>query len=67
MDVTNKTKVPLFAVLVSLPVLVSAIIWLTNIDAKASGAQDELKGMRSIVQEILVRVIRIEEQIKHKE
>lgn len=64
MDITEKTKVPLFAVLVSLPVLVGGILWLATIDSKASGAQEELKGLKTMVSEILVRVIRIEEQIK---
>ena len=64
MDITDKTKVSLFAVLVSVPVLVGGIVWLTTIDAKASGAQEELKGVKEMLVDVRERVIRIEEQVK---
>jgi len=62
MDISEKTKVPLFAVLASSPFIIGAILWMTSIDAKASAA----KEIYPMVQNILERVIRIEENLKNQ-
>lgn len=71
-DIDEKTKVPLFAVLASIPILVGGIIWLTAIYAQVveatriNAVQDEtLKDQGKILIDIQERVIRIEERVKH--
>lgn len=64
MEITEKTQISLFAILASLPFITGAIIWLSTIDSKASAAQDEIKYMRVVVQDIRDTLIRIEERIK---
>lgn len=64
MDITDKTKISFFAVLCSVPILVGGILWLANIDAKATAASIEAKSMREMVLDIHDRIIRIEEHLK---
>ncbi len=62
--IDDKTKISLYAVLASIPFLIGGMIWLTSIEAKASAAQDELRNLRPLVEEIKERVIRIDESLK---
>ena len=63
-EINEKTKVGLFAVLGSLPILVGGIIWLTTIDSKAAAAQEQIKGVVGLLMDVRERVIRIEERQK---
>lgn len=70
MDLSEKTKIPLFAVLAALPILAGFIFWLSTIYAMASDAhrdnqlQDEkIEQTRELLLEIRERTIRIEEKI----
>lgn len=65
-SIDDKTKIPLFAVICSLPFLVGAIVWLTAIAAKADSAQEEIQGLKSLVLDIRERVIRIESGIEYQ-
>lgn len=60
MTIDDKTKISLYAVMVSLPAIVGAIIWLTTVDNKASAAQDQLKDLTPLIIDVRERVIRIE-------
>lgn len=71
MQIDEKTNIPLFAVVVSLPFLVGAILWLSSVDSKAteakdklSNVQDLLSGVQDKLTDIRERVIRIEDQVK---
>ena len=73
MRLDEKTTIPLAGVLMSLPVLVGGILWLSNIDAKSTQALSEndkheitLNDQGKTLQEIKEAVIRIEEQLKRK-
>ncbi len=65
MRIDQRTHVPLFAVLSAIPFVVGGMFWLTNIDSKASAAQEDLKSLRPLVQEIHDHVLRIEEFLKN--
>lgn len=60
----EKSKIPLFAVICALPFIVGVVIWLANLDAKATAAIIESKSLKEIVLDIHDRVIRIEEHLK---
>jgi hypothetical protein len=64
LEINETTKIPLFAAMAALPVVVGGIIWLTTIDSKASAAQEELRGLKILVIETRDTVIRIEQQLK---
>lgn len=66
MQINEKTSVPLFAVLGALPVFVGFCIWLGSIDSKASAAQEDLKGARALLLDVRERIIRIEDELKHR-
>ena len=66
MHIDEKTKVPLFAVLASVPIIFGGILWLTSIDSKASGAQEELKGVKDMLRDVRERTIRIEQKLTDK-
>lgn len=72
MDLHEKTRVPLFAVLGALPVAVGCMVWLgimfAKIDdtaAKVIVTQDREEKLISMVNDIRERMARIEEDIKH--
>ena len=62
----EQTKVPLYAIAVCCPFLVAAIMWLASVDAKASAAASSSQEIRPMVNEILQRVIRLEEHLKQR-
>ena len=64
MNIDEKTKISLFAALASIPFLVGGIIWLSSIEQKASAAQNDMRDLKPVIEEIRDRVIRIEEQLK---
>lgn len=71
--IDEKTKVPLFAVFVSMPFILGGVLWLTSIDSKASQAKEELQGakqqmesVRATLEDVRDRVIRIEEKVKNR-
>ncbi len=66
MIIDERTRISLFAVAVAIPFLIGGIIWLTTIETKASAAQNDLRDLRPVVEEIRDRVIRIEEQLKRR-
>lgn len=63
-DVDEKTRVPLFAVLGAIPFLVWGAIWIGTVDNKASASQVEIVGLKALLLDVRERVIRIEEQQK---
>lgn len=72
-DITEKTRVPLFAVLVSIPTLLGGMFWLTAIwqqgaeAARVNDRQDrQLNSQTEILNDIRDRVIRIEEHIRKR-
>lgn len=67
MDIDHKSKVPLFAVLISIPVLISCVAYAVTIDWKASSAYQETKDLRSLVLDIKQDLIKIKVHLKIKE
>jgi hypothetical protein len=73
MVISDKTKVPLFAVLAAMPVIFGFIFWLTTIyaatiEAKEANIHQDLKidQTRDILLDIRDRLIRIEERVNRK-
>jgi hypothetical protein len=71
MKIDDKSTIPLFAALGSLPVCIGFIVWLTNIDSKASEAlasgvkiEKRISKQDDLLQDTHDAVIRIEEKIK---
>jgi hypothetical protein len=60
MDISEKTKLPLFAVLVSLPFMIGAIMWFTTVAGDASRASADVKSVRELVLDLRDRMVRIE-------
>jgi len=58
------TSIKLYAVACMIPFLAGGMLWLSNIDAKASAAERETQALRTMMAEVLERTIRIEEQLK---
>lgn len=67
MDLNEKTKIPLFAVLVSLPFVVGFIFWLSTVASDASAAKSETSSIRELVLDIRERIVRIETRLNNKE
>jgi hypothetical protein len=63
-NIDEKTKIPLFAVLGSVPVVIGAVLWLTSIDAKATQAHEEMVGLKALTIDIRERQIRMEQMFK---
>jgi hypothetical protein len=70
MDINGKTKIGLFTVIGSLPVLVGGIMWLTYMSSKVEAAEksndrqdSKIEAQQNILLDIRERVIRIEEKI----
>ncbi len=59
----ENTSVPLWLVFTPIPFLIGGIMWLTTIDGKASAAQDDMKGVKTLLLDVRERVIRIESNI----
>ena len=71
--IDEKTKVPLFAVVISIPFIFGGMLWLTSIDSKASQAKEQLQdaqvqmnAIRTTLDDVRDRVIRIEEKVKKR-
>lgn len=64
MEIDQKTKISLFTALGVLPFLISGIVWLVNVDNKATAASLETASIRSMLGEIRDKLIRIEEHLK---
>lgn len=71
MHITEKTKVPLFMVLIAIPTVVYFIYWLAAISISTANAtkmnevQDQkLDSQTILIMDIRDRVIRIEEKVK---
>lgn len=63
-NIDDKTKIPLYAVIIALPSLAGGILWLSSIDAKASSARDDLQGLKPLVIDIRERQIRLEQMVQ---
>lgn len=63
-NIDDKTKIPLFAVIIAIPFVVGGIAWLTSIDAKATQAKEDLQGLKPLVIDIRERQIRLEQMIQ---
>lgn len=61
MTIDDKTNIPLFAAIASIPCIVGAIIWLTSVDAKATKAAESA----AVILEIRERVIKLEKDIEY--
>jgi len=73
MKIDDKTTLPLFAAIGTLPICIGFIVWLTNIDSKASQAIDSgvkiekrIDRQEQLIVETHDSVIRIEEILKIK-
>jgi hypothetical protein len=73
MDISDKTKIPLFVVVAALPVLFGFVFWLSSIYAAVSTAQDinlkqdiKIDQLYTLLIDIRDRLVRIEEQNKNK-
>ncbi len=60
MNINDKTTIPLFAALLSLPVIIGGILWLTSVDAKATKAAESA----DLISEIHIKVIKIEKDVE---
>ncbi len=72
-DITEKTRVPLFAVILTIPTLLGGMFWLTAIWQQGAEAQRvndrqdrQLNNQTDILNDIRDRVIRIEEHLKKR-
>lgn len=70
MDINEQTRVPLFAVLASIPIIIGFIFWMSSLYASVSQAeitnnkQDvKIDQLYELLIDIRDRVIRIEEKI----
>ncbi len=63
MHIDERSKISLFAVLASLPVLVGGIIWLTTIDNKVNADEAKLEELTELIRETHDKVIVIGVQI----
>lgn len=61
MKIDDKTTIPLFACLVSIPILVGAILWLSSVDAKATKAAESAE----LIGEIHLKVVKMEKDIEY--
>lgn len=61
MKIDDKTTIPLFAFVLSLPCLVGAIFWLTSVDAKATKAAESTE----VILEIRDRIIKVEKDVEY--
>ena len=73
MDISDKTKVPLFAVLALTPIFFGAIFWLSYIYVSLENAnainvkqEDKIDDMRLLMIDVRDRLIRIESEVKYK-
>ena len=64
LSIDAKTSVPLFAVVSLLPFLIGGIVWLTNIDAKASESLRKTKIHDKSLRRIENSLVRLE--VKNK-
>lgn len=72
-ELNNYTKIPLFAVLSVIPMLIVAMFWLTSIYSIAAEAQKtndrqdrQIQNQTEILTDIRDRIIRIEEHLKQR-
>ena len=61
MKIDDKSSIPLFAVLASLPFIIGAIFWLTSVDAKATKAAESSE----VILEIRERIIKVEKDVEY--
>ena len=61
MKLDDKTSIPLYAALATLPFMFGAILWLTSVDAKATKAAESAE----VIIEVRDRVIKIEKDIEY--
>jgi len=73
MTLSDKTTVPLWAVIAIIPTFVGAVAWITFIAHQADASADKIRKLEEmqtkrdeIILEIRERVIRIEEQVKRR-
>lgn len=62
----DKTRIPLFAALGTLPFIVGAILWLSNVDAKATESLEMVKAQDPRLWKIEKSLIRIETKLGTK-
>lgn len=60
MNINDKSTIPLFIALGSLPFIVGAIFWLSSVDAKATSADNKTE----MLYEIRDRLVRIETRLE---
>jgi hypothetical protein len=65
-DIDEKTNIPLFAVIIAVPFLVGAVLWLASVDSKASDAKEQINGIKEMLIDTHDRIIRIEEKVNHR-
>lgn len=70
MEISEKTTIPLFAVLAAVgffaTVFTGAIVWLTTVASDAAAAKAEVTGLRPLVIDVRERLIRVETSINKK-
>ena len=60
MNIDSKTNISLFAVLTGLPIIITASIWLYNIDAKASESLHKTQVHDQVLRRMEKSLVRIE-------
>jgi hypothetical protein len=65
--IDDKTQISLYAVIGCIPILVGGLIWLTNIDAKASAAQIDLQNTKELLKQALTKLEKIDSRLSHIE
>lgn len=63
-EITDKTRVPLFAALGVLPILFGGMIWLTSIDSKASSAKEQLTELKPMLAQVISDVGEVKGQLR---
>ena len=67
MVLNDKTTIPLFVVVASIPFLIGGMMWLTSMDAKAQKALDQNIVSKEIAQKLESKVDDIQQSVQRIE
>lgn len=67
MDIDEKTRISLWAVIASVPIMVGGLLWLTAIDAKATAAKEDLSGVKVMMERQFERLQSIDSRLNRIE
>lgn len=63
MRLDERTSIPLFAVMATIPFIVAFIGWMASVSSDATEAKAQVTGVREMLMDVRERVIRIEEHV----